>query len=137
MTQAQAVPATLLMERELKHPPEKVWRALTEGELLAQWLLPNDFKPVVGHKFMFRGEPKPGWDGVIPSEVLAIDPITRMVYRWYGWEVELTLTPVPAGTRLRLSQSRFGPDDGAAFGGAKYGWEQIFLPQLDALLARI
>lgn len=136
MTTATA-PATLEMERELKHPPEKVWRALTEGPLLAQWLLPNDFQPVVGHKFTFRGEPKPGWDGVIPSEVLAVEPITRLVYRWYQWDVAITLTPTPAGTLLKLAQASFKPEDLPAYGGAKYGWEQVFFPQLDQLLAQI
>lgn len=137
MTNPTPAPATLEMERELKHPPEKVWRALTEGPLLAQWLLPNDFQPVVGHKFTFRGEPKPGWDGVIPSEVLAVEPITRLVYRWYEWEVALTLTPTPTGTLLRLSQASFKPADTAAFNGALYGWSRVFMPALEGLLGAL
>lgn len=135
MTQAHPAMRTLEMERDLKHPPAKVWRALTEGDLLAQWLLPNDFQPVVGHKFTFRGEPKPHWDGIIPAEVLAIEPPSRLVFRWYDWTVELTLTPSAAGTLLRMAQGDFGTDE-AAYAGAKYGWT-MFLGKLDEVLERL
>jgi uncharacterized protein YndB with AHSA1/START domain len=136
MMQESTVARTLVMEREFAHPPEKLWRALTEGPLLEQWLLQNDFQPVVGHKFTFRGEPKPGWDGIIPSEVLAVEPKTRLAYRWYNWEVNLTLTPTAQGTHLRMEQGPFPADNPAAYGGAQYGWTG-FLGNLDALLARI
>lgn len=133
MTRAQASSRTLVMERDLKHPPAKVWRALTEGDLLAQWLLPNDFQPVVGHEFTFRGEPKPHWDGIIPAEVLVVEPPARLAYRWYDWIVTLTLTPTEAGTLLRMEQGEFGADE-AAYAGARYGWS-MFLGKLDELLA--
>ena len=136
MSQQTETARTLVMERDLKHPIEKDWRAMSEPALLEQWLLKSDFQPVVGHKFTFRGEPKPHWDGLIPSEVLAVEPPTRLSYRWYGWVVELTLTPTAEGTRLRMEQSEFGPDDAAAFAGAKYGWTG-FLGGLENLLATI
>lgn len=136
MTQPTETARTLVMERVLKHPAEKVWRALSEPSLLEQWLMKNDFVPVVGHKFTFRGEPKPHWDGIIPCEVLAVEPPTRLSFRWYGWVVTLTLTPTADGTLLRMEQGDFGPEDTAAFAGAKYGWGG-FIEALDTLLARI
>jgi uncharacterized protein YndB with AHSA1/START domain len=109
---------------------------MSEPALLEQWMMKNDFKPVVGHQFTFRGEPKPHWDGIIPCEVLAVEPPTKLTYRWYGWVVTLMLTPTPGGTSLRMEQSEFGPDDAAAYAGAKYGWTG-FLGALDSLLTRI
>src|ERR1041384_4562163 len=73
---------TLVMEKELPHPPEKVWRALTKASLLDEWLLKNDFQPVVGHKFTFRNQPVAGWDGGINCEVLAVEPRRRLSYPW-------------------------------------------------------
>ena len=57
------------------HPPEKVWRALTDPELLASWLMPNDFEPRVGHQFTFRTDPVPAhdFDGIVRCEVLELD----------------------------------------------------------------
>ena len=70
-----ATTRTLVIEREMPHPPEKVWRALTEGQLIEEWLMKNDFQPVVGHRFKFRATPVPNWNGVIDCEVLVVDPI--------------------------------------------------------------
>jgi uncharacterized protein YndB with AHSA1/START domain len=58
---------TLVIERVFPHPPEKLWRALTENPLIAQWLLKNDFEPVVGRKFQFRSEPMPQCNGVVST----------------------------------------------------------------------
>ena len=57
-TPATENPRTLVVERVFPHPPEKLWRALTESPLLAQWMMNNDFAPVVGRKFQFHNEPK-------------------------------------------------------------------------------
>ncbi len=62
-----ATSRTLVIEREMPHPPEKIWRALTEGRLIGEWLMQNDFQPVVGHRFQFRSTPVPGWNGIIDS----------------------------------------------------------------------
>jgi uncharacterized protein YndB with AHSA1/START domain len=62
---------SLVIERELPHPLEKVWRALTQGPLIQEWLMANDFQLLVGHKFKFRSTPMPNWNGVIDCEVLA------------------------------------------------------------------
>src|SRR5438105_14967002 len=73
---------TLVIERVFPHPPEKLWRALTESPLIAQWLLNNDFEPAVGHKFQFRSQPMPSWDGLIDCEVLIVEPLRQLSYTW-------------------------------------------------------
>jgi uncharacterized protein YndB with AHSA1/START domain len=129
---------TLMIERELPYPPEKVWRALTEGKLVEQWLMDNDLEPVVGHRFKFRSTPVPNWDGVIESEVLAVEPITKLSYSWGSMGLESvvvwTLTATSGGTLLRMEQSGFGADQDHAYKGAKYGW-QNFIGKLEGVVA--
>lgn len=133
-TQAVATPGTLVVERVFPHPPEKLWRALTEGPLLAQWMMNNDFAPVVGRKFQFRNEPKPAWNGIVDCEVLIVDPLKQLSYSWgvgdaaagLQWVVLWTLTPAGDGTHLRMEQSGFRPDQQAAYKGANYGWQKFF-----------
>jgi uncharacterized protein YndB with AHSA1/START domain len=129
---------TLVIEKELPHPPEKVWRALTEGPLIQQWLMNNDFQPVVGHRFTFRATPVPNWNGVIDSEVLVVEPNKKLSYTWgsLGLEsvVTFTLTPTDTGTHIRMEQSGFGPDQDAAYKGANYGWQK-FLGGLERVVA--
>jgi len=132
---------TVVVEREFPHPPEKVWRALTQQHLVEEWLMKNDFQPVVGHRFNLRGE----WGGVLDCEVLAVDLHERLSYSWnhvhddpaYDLRsvVTLTLTPTSAGTHLRMEQSGFRPDQKLAFNGARHGW-QGFLGTLETVLAR-
>jgi uncharacterized protein YndB with AHSA1/START domain len=121
---------SVVLERVFPHPPEKLWRALTENPLIAQWLLKNDFEPVVGRKFQFRSEPMPQWDGVIDCEVLGVDPLKRLSYTWNALGLEsvvvFTLTPAEGGTHVRMEQSGFRPDQQQAYGGAKYGWQHFF-----------
>ena len=136
MTDAATGTRSLVMEREFTHAPEKVWRALTEGPLLEEWLMKNDFAPVVGHRFTFRADPSPQWNGVIEGEVLEVIPPERLVYRWYSWVVTWTLEPTANGVRVRMEQAGFGPDQDAAYKGATYGWNK-FLGQLDAVLGRL
>ena len=73
---------TLVVERVFPHPQEKVWRALTESRLLAQWMMNNDFEPVPGKRFQFRADPAPNWNGVVDCEVREVDPIERLSYNW-------------------------------------------------------
>src|SRR5690349_4517663 len=130
-----------VIEREFPHPPEKLWRALTQPHLIEEWLMKNDFKPQVGHQFNLRGE----WGGVLDCEVLTIEPNESLAYTWnFSHEdaafdlrsvVTFTLTPVPAGTRLRMEQSGFRPGQKQAYGGAHAGWRQFFT-NLEQLLAR-
>jgi uncharacterized protein YndB with AHSA1/START domain len=128
MTDAAAT-RTLVIEREMPHPPEKIWRALTEGQLIEEWLMKNDFRPIVGHRFSFRREPVGNWNGVVDCEVLAVEPDSRLSYSWgtlgLGTVVTWTLTPTESGTHLRMEQSGFGPDREANYKGAKYGWQNF------------
>lgn len=123
-------PRTLVIERVFPHPPEKLWRALTESPLIAQWMMKNDFEPVAGRKFQFRAEPVPNWNGVVNCEVLIVDPLKRLSYSWtsmgFGSVVLWTLTPAEGGTHVRMEQSGFGPDQQANYQGAKYGWQKFF-----------
>ena len=69
---------SVVVERELPHPPEKLWRALTQPHLIEDWLMKNDFEPVIGHRFNLRGD----WGGVLDCEVLAIEPNRTLSYTW-------------------------------------------------------
>jgi uncharacterized protein YndB with AHSA1/START domain len=129
---------TLVIDREMGHPQEKIWRALTEGHLIEEWLMTNDFQPVVGHRFTFRATPVPGWNGIIECEVKVVEPISRLAYSWgtMGTEtaVSWTLTPTEGGTHLRMEQSGFGPDQDANYKGASYGWNK-FIGKLERVAA--
>jgi uncharacterized protein YndB with AHSA1/START domain len=122
----------------LEFAPEKVWRLLTEPELLERWLMPNDIAPVVGHKFNFRTKPMGGWDGVVHCEVTEVVPLQRLAYSWkggakdntgYGHEIDTvavwTLTPTAeGGTLLHLSHQGF--EAGAfAFQAMGQGWRSM------------
>ncbi len=140
MTQTAQPNHVLTLERELPYPPQKVWRALTEGRLIDQWLMANDFLPIVGHRFQFRSTPVHNWDGVIDAEVLLVAPETRLAYSWsslgLATVVTWTLTPTDSGTRLRMEQTGFPSQEGANYKGAQYGWSR-FLSGLEALLERL
>ena len=130
---------SVVMERDLPHPPDKVWRALTTPALLEDWLMKNDFEPRVGHKFAFRMDPVPNWDGVVLAEVLEVDRPHRLSYTWGAFAltstVTWTLTPTATGTHVRMEHKGFGPENENAFRGATAGWTK-FLGQLTELLAR-
>lgn len=61
---------------------EQVWKALTESDILEQWIWANDFKPVVRHKFQFKSEPNEYWDGIVNGEVLEVDEPHKLSYTW-------------------------------------------------------
>jgi uncharacterized protein YndB with AHSA1/START domain len=132
---------SVVVEREFPFPPEKLWRALTQPHLIEEWLMKNDFKPVVGHSFNLRGE----WGGVLDCDVLAVEPNRTLSYTWnfahddaaYNLRslVTFTLTPTSTGTLLRMEQSGFGPDQKQAYGGAHAGWKQFFA-NLEQVLAQ-
>jgi len=116
---------SVIVKRELPHPPAKIWRALTQGALIEQWLMQNDFEPVVGRKFNLRAD----WGGV-DCKVLAVEPNKMLSYTWDAMGLESvvmwTLTPTSTGTHLRMEQSGFRPDQSQAYQGAKYGWQKFF-----------
>ena len=124
-----------VVEREFPFPPEKIWRALTQPHLIEEWLMKNNFKPVVNHRFNLSAD----W-GAVDCQVLAVEPHKTLSYTWaaYGLEsvVTWTLTPRNSGTLLRMEQSGFRPDQQQAYQGAKHGWQR-FLGALEQSLARM
>jgi uncharacterized protein YndB with AHSA1/START domain len=137
---------SLVVEREMAHPPEKIWRALTEGHLIKEWLMENDFRPEVGQRFNLRTRPVGQWNGVIDGEVLAVEPHERLSYRWdvsgddaaagLRTVVTWTLTPSGGGTLVRMEQAGFRPEQENNYRGAAYGWQR-FLDGLDRVSATL
>ena len=132
---------SIAFDFDLHHPPEKVWRALTEPALLAEWLLPViDLTLEPGAAFTLKTQPYPGWDGTVNCRFVEIEAYRKLVYTWsvpfLDTVVSFTLTPTPSGTRLSLVQSGFKPDQKREFGGARYGWKLMGEKLVD-LLARI
>ena len=125
----------VVIEREFPHAPEKVWRALSQPHLIDEWLMKNDFHPVVGHRFNLRGD----W-GAVDCQVLAVEPNKTLSYTWgaYGLGSVVTwiLTPTSTGTHLRMEQSGFRPDQPQYYEGAKGGWPRFFAA-LEQVLARM
>ena len=130
---------TVVVERRIAAPAEKIWRALTQPHLIEEWLMKSDFEPVVGHRFSLSKQATPEIRVVIDCEVLEIEPEKSLTYRWaaYGTDtvVTFTLTPTPEGTLLRVEQAGFPAENQAAIKGAKASWPQ-FLKALEDLLAR-
>lgn len=134
MTDSRDETRSVVIERELRHLPEKVWRALTRPELIADWLMECDFRPEIDHRFRFVA----AW-GEVDCRVLRIEPERVLSYTWQGEGLETvviwTLEPTSTGTRLRMEQSGFRADQKRAYGGAKGGWPR-FLDNLEAVLAK-
>jgi uncharacterized protein YndB with AHSA1/START domain len=132
---------SVTVEREFAYPPEKLWRALTQPHLIEEWLMKNDFQPVVGHSFNLRGD----WGGVLDCEVLAVEPNRTLSYTWnfkhddaaynLASVVTFTLTPTRTGTHVRMEQSGFRPHQRQAYGGAHAGWQKFFA-NLEQVVAR-
>ena len=134
---------SISFEFDLRHSPEKVWRALTDPVLLTEWLLPViGFELEVGTAFTFKTQAYPPWDGTVNCRVLEIDAPKKVSYAWVVGAMELdtvvafTLTPTESGTRLTLVQSGFKPAQKQNFAGARYGWKSMGGKLVD-LLARI
>jgi uncharacterized protein YndB with AHSA1/START domain len=135
MNETSSETLSVIVEREIPHPPERIWRALTQPHLIEEWLMKNDFKPVVGQRFDLRAD----W-GSVGCQVMAIEPNKTLSYTWtaFGLEsvVTWTLTATSSGTHLRMEHSGFGPDQKQAYHGAKHGWQQFFA-NLEQVLGRI
>jgi uncharacterized protein YndB with AHSA1/START domain len=144
MTKPAAATRSIVIEREMPHPPERVWRALTQGALIEEWLMENDFQPVVDHRFNFRATRMPHWNGVVDCQVLVVEPNQRLSYSWNasGEEatgglktvVTWTLTPTKGGVLVRMEQSGFRLEDEANYQGANYGWQR-FISGLERVAA--
>lgn len=135
MSEAGTGTLSVVVERELAFPPEKVWRALTEPHLMEEWLMKGDFRPEAGHAFNLSAS----W-GVLDCEVLEVEAGRRLSYTWNGLGLESvvtwTLTPSAGGTTLRMEQVGFRPDQQLAYRGATAGWPR-FLDGLEQTLAKM
>ena len=140
-TTAQGQTEFISFEVDLRHSPEKVWRALTDPVLLAQWLLPViGLELESGAAFTFKAQPFPDWDGTVRCRMLEIEPHRKISYTWtvpfLDTVVTFALAPTPSGTRLTIVQSGFKPDQKQNLGGARYGWKMMGAKLVD-LLAKI
>ena len=126
---------SVTVEREIAHPPERIWRALTQPYLIEEWLMNNDFKPVVGHRFELR----PDW-GAVECQVLEVEQDRTLSYTWGDHDLKTvvtwTLTPTNTGTYVRMEQTGFQTDQPRYYHGARVGWPQ-FITSLEAVLARM
>jgi uncharacterized protein YndB with AHSA1/START domain len=133
------------LEQQYPYPPEQVWRALTERAALAEWLMPNDFEPKLGHKFQFRAQPMPGWRGFVECEVIELVTSRRLAYTWLGdddWQeptiVRWTLEPVGGGTRLRLEHTNLQEPWGRQLQALlAQGWRKMVEVKLVHVLERL
>jgi uncharacterized protein YndB with AHSA1/START domain len=140
MTDTATETRSIVVERDIAYPPAKIWRALTQPHLIAEWLMRNDFAPVPGHRFALRAD----WGGV-DCEVLEVEPEQMLSYTWDAQRdgsgsalrsvVTWTLTPTGTGTRLRMEQTGFAADQPHYYHGAKAGWPR-FLAALEQVVAR-
>lgn len=125
---------SVIVERELPVPPEKLWRALTQPHLIADWLMQNDFAATTGHRFRFTAD----W-GSVDCEVLTVEENRVLSYSWVAMGLDsvvtFTLSPTSKGTHLKLEQTGFKAGMAQAYGGAKIGWSN-FLDRLGLLLEK-
>jgi uncharacterized protein YndB with AHSA1/START domain len=138
---ARSQTGTLAFGFDLRHPPEKVWRALTDPALLAEWLLPvAGLRLEPGAAFTFRAPPLPGWDGVVHCRLLEAEAPRRLRYAWVVGDLDtvvtFTLAPTAAGTRVSLEHAGFRPHQKRNFAGARHGWKSMG-ERLVGLLERI
>ncbi|MEO8182160.1 MAG: SRPBCC domain-containing protein [Deltaproteobacteria bacterium] len=131
------------MVRDYPHPPAKVWRALTEPDLIARWgMRPEGFAPVVGTRFKLIGKPGPGWRGFVACEVLEAREPSRLRYSWVGNEnsptsiVTFELRPHGGGTRLSFEHTGFTGIGGFLLAHLimKPGWKKILDTTFHAVL---
>lgn len=135
----------ITLEQTYPNPPERVWRALTDSAALAEWLMPNDFEPRVGHKFQFRAKPMPGWRGFVECEVTEVVPLRRLVYTWLGdadWQaptiVRWTLVPVEGGTRVRLEHTNLQDPWGRELQAMlSQGWKKMLKTRIVQAIERM
>jgi len=134
MNETSTETLSVIVEREIPYPPEKLWRALTQPHLIEEWLMKSDFKPVTDHRFSFRAD----W-GSVDCQVLSIEDGKTLSYTWAAMGLDSivtwTLTPSGTGTLLRMEQAGFRTDQKQAFHGARFGWQKFFA-SLEEVLAR-
>jgi uncharacterized protein YndB with AHSA1/START domain len=130
----------IVIDDVFPHAPETLWKTLTSAELMGRWMMkPTGFEAVEGTRFTFQTTKAGAWDGVIQCQVLEVVPNRRLVYAWKGGDesnvgygsrldtvVTWSLTPVEAGTRLRLVHSGFVmPKNDTAYKNMSDGWGKV------------
>jgi uncharacterized protein YndB with AHSA1/START domain len=138
MSEPNPATRSIVVERTMPHTPEKIWRALTESALIAEWLMQNDFEARAGATFAFRAKPMGNWNGIVNCEVTTFEPPRHLVYTWKGGTVpnaaygsaldsvvEWILTPVTGGTRVRMEHSGFRPQNDSAYTTMSGGWPTV------------
>ena len=127
---------SVVVTRDLPFPVDRVWRALTDPALMAEWLMQTDFKAEEGVDFTFSA---PWADLTIDCQVITIRAMRELSYRWQAEGLDSvvtwTLEPNTGGTHLRMEHAGFTRDQGRAYGGARDGWVR-FVNNLETLLAR-
>lgn len=130
---------TIRVDYNLSASPEKVWRALTEPNLLERWLFPNDIVPRVGQPFTFHTMPAPGFDGLIQCQITEAEPARRLVYSWRSGPLDTVVTwglepTSAASTRLSLTHEGFGPQDGDIYQLLEKGWGERSAGLLEGMI---
>lgn len=135
MTDTSTETLSIIVEREVAHAPEKIWRALTQPHLIEEWLMKNDFRPEMGHRFALSAD----W-GAVDCQVQSVESERTLSYTWDTKDlrsvVTWTLRPTRTGTHLRMEQIGFRPDQQPYYRGARSGWPR-FISALEQVLARI
>ncbi|UPK24791.1 SRPBCC family protein [Bradyrhizobium sp. 195] len=137
----------IVLDDVFPHAVATIWKALTNAQLIARWLMPpTGFEAVEGNTFMFKTNPAGAWDGTIHCRVLEVVPNQRFAYAWKGGDesntgygsaldtvVTWSLTPVEAGTRVRVVHSGFvTPKNDTAYRNMSDGWVKV-LQRLDTI----
>jgi uncharacterized protein YndB with AHSA1/START domain len=104
--------------RDYAYPVTRVWRALTDSDLVPLWTAtgaggrPEGFAPVPGTRFRFVAKPKPGWNGIVNCEVIEAREPTLLRYTWTddggGDTTVVTYRLEPAGDGTRFTYEHTG-----------------------------
>ncbi|WP_091556288.1 SRPBCC domain-containing protein [Micromonospora pattaloongensis] len=127
------------MDVELEHPPERVWRALTDRHLLPKWFAETDLEPRAGSVFRFEPITVPGLPRVVDGELISLDEPRRLSMRWRADDLQTLvaweLTPTAAGCRLTLREScvreQWDPEQRAVL---EEGYRELYTVRLPAVL---
>lgn len=131
--EVEIMAADVVLDFHYEADVETVWKALTESDMLSQWIMDNNFKAEEGYSFQFTSEPNEWWDGIIKGEVTAVNAPNKLSYTWYsaGEEtfVEWTLSESSSkGTDLHFEMSGFSEETKSrpgAIDGAIYSWTEF------------
>jgi uncharacterized protein YndB with AHSA1/START domain len=124
---------SILVDQFIAAPPDRVWTAISTPARIAQWWVPGDIAPTLGHEFTLE---MPGW-GNVHCKVLEVEVGQRLVYTFADWTLTWTLRAEGSGTQLVLEHSGFdldNPQHRFGFDNMGPGWRDEILPRLAALV---